>query len=847
MSCAACAARIEKAVSAVPGVSSCAVSLLTNSMGVEGSADEADIIRAVTEAGYGASVAGSSPAGKGMPSGTAEGLAEDRETPALLKRLLISLGFLLVLLYLSMGHGMWGWPLPAFLSRNPLAIGLAELLLAAAVMVIHQRFYISGFRSLLHGAPNMDTLVSLGSSASFLWSIYVLFAMSAAWADGDAGSAGAMLDELYFESAAMILVLITVGKLLEARSKGKTTDALKALIKLRPETASVVRDGQELTLPIAEVRVGDVFVVRPGEAIPADGVILEGSTAVNEAALTGESLPADKSAGDRVSAATVNQAGFIRCEATRVGEDTTLSQIIRLVSDAAATKAPIAKTADKLSGIFVPAVAGIALLTLAVWLLLGQSFEYALARAISVLVISCPCALGLATPVAVMVGNGVGARNGLLFKTAVSLEETGKTGIVVLDKTGTVTRGEPKLACLAPAEGVSEDELLRIAYSLELRSEHPLARAIVQEAAEKGLSPEEVTDFTALPGNGLEGMIGGEKIRGGSQAYIRRVLHDEAKIKEAEAFSEQGLTVLLFAAGERYLGTIAVADPVKEESAQAVRELSELGIRVVMLTGDNRRTADKIAREAGISQVIAGVRPDEKAAVVSRLKGLGRVLMVGDGINDAPALTAADMGMAIGAGSDVALDAADVVLVNSKATDIPAAIRLSRATLTNIRENLFWAFFYNLLCIPLAAGCFSSWLGWTMNPTIAAACMSLSSFCVVSNALRLNLFRLHSAKKRSKKAKAPAEEDFAGIIEEINRSMEEKTMTIIMKIEGMMCPHCEAHTQKALEALEGVESAKASFTEGRAIVVLSRALDHEQLKAAVENAGYTVLGIEEAR
>lgn len=836
MSCAACQARVEKAVSQVPGVQSVAVSLLTNRMGVEGSASDAAIIKAVTDAGYGASVRGSAP----VPN-TADGLF-DSETFALKKRLFVSLGFLLVLMYVSMGHRMWHWPLSAFLSENPVAQGLVQLLLAAVVMLINRKFFVSGVQSVLHGAANMDTLVALGSGASFVWSVYALFCMTDALVKNGSAAASAWLDEFYFESAAMILVLITVGKLLEAKSKGRTTDALKALMKLAPQTATVLRDGAERQVPIEDVAVGDVFVVRPGESIPTDGLVIEGETAVDESALTGESIPVDKKAGDRVSAATVNQSGFIQCRATRVGEDTTLSQIIKLVSDAQATKAPIARTADKVSGVFVPVVVGIACVTLLVWLLLGKVFDFALARAISVLVISCPCALGLATPVAIMVGSGVGAKHGVLFKTAVSLEQTGKTQIVVLDKTGTVTTGKPEVAAVMPADGISETELLETAYALESKSEHPLAGAIVREAEKRALKLSEVTDFKALAGNGVRAVMNGITVYGGSERYISTQIDGTAR--RFDACAENGSTPLLFAEEGRLFGVIAVADTVKAESAEAVAALKDMGIAVLMLTGDNLRAAQAIGRQAGIENVIAGVLPDGKEAVVERLKALGTVAMVGDGINDAPALTAADTGIAIGAGTDVAVDAADVVLMNSRLTDVPAAIRLSRAALRNIRENLFWAFFYNALCIPLAAGCYIGLFGWALSPMVGAAAMSLSSFCVVSNALRLNLFDMYG-KRRGKRAAETADASaVAALVREINAMTEDKTMKKTMKIEGMMCMHCEAHTKKALEAIDGVQSAVASHTDGTAVVTLSKDVDNAALKAAVEEAGYTVLGIE---
>ena len=836
MSCAACQARIEKAVAQVPGVQSVAVSLLTNSMGVEGTVSEKAVIRAVTDAGYGA-------APKGGKAADAPEAIPDRETPLLLRRLLLSLGFLLALMYVSMGHHMWGWPVPRWFEGNPVALGLCQLLLAAIVMLINKKFFVSGFKSVLHGAPNMDTLVALGSSASFVWSVYALFMMTGAQVRSGSMAAMEWMDEFYFESSAMILVLITVGKLLEARSKGKTTNALKALMDLSPKTARVLRDGKEQVIPIGEVRVGDVFTVRPGESIPVDGIILEGDTAVDESALTGESIPVDKRPGDAVSAATVNRSGFLRCEAARVGEDTTLAQIIRMVSDAAATKAPIAKTADKVSGIFVPTVVGIAAVTLAVWLLLGKPFDFALARAISVLVISCPCALGLATPVAIMVGSGVGAKHGVLFKTAESLEQTGKVGIAVLDKTGTVTKGEPEVVEAIAAEGITEEALWETAYALEACSEHPLAGAVVREAARRGLSPREVSGFRALPGNGLSAVLDGEPICGGSSRFLKDQA-DSAMLRRADELAARGCTPLLFSRAGRLLGILAVADTVKEESAEAVRALGNMGIEVVMLTGDQKRTAEAIAREAGIRHVVAGVLPDGKEAVIRKLKTLAPVAMVGDGINDAPALTCADMGIAIGAGTDVAIDCADVVLVNSRLSDVPAAIRLSRATLRNIRENLFWAFFYNVLCIPLAAGCYIGLFGWALNPMIGAAAMSLSSFCVVSNALRLNLFRMDSG-KRGKKRKDPVNaEQLNAIILEINKALEEKTMTRTMKIEGMMCPRCEAHVRKALEAIDGVERAVASHTEGTAVVTLSKPVDDAVLRAAVEAEEYPVLGIE---
>ena len=841
MSCAACQVHVEKAVLAVPGVEACSVSLLTNSMGVEGTASESEIIKAVTAAGYSAAPKGSADR---TASADEEALA-DHETPLLKKRLLASLVFLLPLVYFSMGHSMWGWPLPGFFSENPIAIGLMQLLLAAIIMLINKKFFVSGFRSVLHGAPNMDALVALGSSASFLWSVYALFRMTGAQAEGGTEAAMEWMDSFYFESAAMILSLITVGKLLEARSKGKTTDALKALMQLAPKTASVIRDGTEQSVAVEEVQPGDSFVVRPGENIPVDGIILEGSTAINEAALTGESIPVDKLPGDTVSAATVNQSGFIRCRATRVGEDTTLSQIIKMVSDAAATKAPIAKTADKVSGVFVPAVVGIALITLTVWLLLGRHFGSALERAISVLVISCPCALGLATPVAIMVGSGAGAKHGILFKTAVSLEETGKTQIVVLDKTGTITKGEPEVTEIIPAKGIREEELLSIAYALESLSEHPLSKAVVLEAEKRGITAPAVYDFQVHPGNGLSATLDCEEIRGGSAAYIRsKCIPDKFLSEEADQLSSKGYTPMLFCRGDTILGIIAAADTMKKDTPEAIRQLKEMGIQVVMLTGDNFRTAASIGEKAGIRHVIAGVLPDEKDAVIRRLKQFGKVAMVGDGINDAPALTAADSGIAIGAGTDVAIDAADIVLVNNTLRDVPAAIRLSRKTLKNIRENLFWAFFYNALCIPLAAGCYIKLFGWELNPMIGAAAMSLSSFCVVSNALRINFFDMYSVKHAKKIPEAPADDILVSLLEEINQKTEDIKMTKTLKIDGMMCTHCEARVKKTLEAIDGVESASADHISGKAVVTLSKNVDNEALKAAVEAQDYSVLAIE---
>ncbi len=856
MSCAACAARVEKAVRKVPGVESCAVSLLTNSMGVEGSADPAAVIAAVTKAGYGA--AQKTDSRNGDEHTTRKPSAEelkDTETPKLRKRLFWSLGFLLVLMYFSMGHMMWGFPLPKWFEGNHVAMGLVQLLLAGIVMVINQRFFISGFKALLHGAPNMDTLVSLGSAASFGWSVWVLFAMTRAQLDGDTAAVERYMMEFYFESAAMILTLITVGKMLEARSKGKTTDALKSLMKLAPQSATVLRDGAELTVPVGQVLPGDEFIVRPGEAVPVDGVVLEGSSAVNESALTGESVPVDKAPGDPLSAATVNQSGWLRARATRVGEDTTLNQIIKMVSDAAATKAPIAKTADRVSGIFVPAVLGIAVVVTAIWLLTGQDFSYALGRGISVLVISCPCALGLATPVAIMVGSGVGARNGILFKTAVSLEQTGKVKLAALDKTGTITTGEPAVTELLPAEGISGEELLRTAAALERKSEHPLAKAIVAYAEASGIlrdteefrhqasgdggcgffaplrmtesgggsaAGDEVTDFRALPGNGLEAMLDGEPLIGGSVAYIRSVITVSPEfLNAADQMANEGKTPLLFAKGGRLLGLIAVADTIKPESPEAVRNLQNMGLKVIMLTGDNERTAKAIAAQAGVDEVIAGVLPEGKEAVIRELQKRGPVLMVGDGINDAPALTRADVGIAIGAGTDVAIDAADVVLMKSRLSDVPAALRLSRATLRNIRENLFWAFIYNVIGIPLAAGAFVKVFGWTMNPMFGAAAMSLSSFCVVSNALRLNLVKLGN---RQQTAGSRRREDG------------DNPGTVTVKVKGMMCHNCERHVKEALEALPGVESAQADFETG--LVKVSGTASEEEMKQAIRAAGY---------
>ena len=829
MSCAACSARVEKAVSAVPGVTSCSVSLLTNSMGVEGSATPDAVISAVQAAGYGASLKG---AAQSVPSiAEQEDALADHETPVLKRRLIASLGFLIVLMYFSMGHMMWGWPLPSFFDGNHVAMGLIQMLLTIAVMVINQKFFINGFKSLFHGAPNMDTLVALGATASFGYSTYALFAMTGAQVRGDAAAVMSYMHEFYFESAAMILALITVGKMLEARSKGKTTDALKSLMKLAPQTATLLRNGQEITVPIAQVKRGDVFVVRPGENIPVDGVILEGESAVNESALTGESIPVDKAVGDSVSAATTNQSGFLRCEATRVGEDTTLSQIIKMVSDAAATKAPIAKVADRVSGVFVPTVITIAAITTAVWLLCGKPIGFALARGISVLVISCPCALGLATPVAIMVGNGLGAKNGILFKTAVSLEETGKTEIVALDKTGTITKGEPRVTDVLPADGLTESALLALAAALEQRSEHPLARAVMLRAEEDKLSVSEVSDFRALPGNGLTATLNDEELLGGSLSFISTKADVPQALRDkAEALAEEGKTPLLFARGGKLAGVIAVADVIKEDSPAAIAALRNMGIHVVMLTGDNEKTARAIGRQAGVDEVIAGVLPEGKESVIRRLQKQGKVAMVGDGINDAPALTRADIGIAIGAGTDVAIDAADVVLMKSQLSDVPAAIRLSRATLRNIHENLFWAFFYNVIGIPLAAGVWIPIFGWTLNPMFGAAAMSLSSFCVVSNALRLNLFKLHDAGKDKKIKK--------------KHHKEETTMEKTMKIEGMMCGHCEAAVKKALEAVDGVASAEVSHPSGTAVVTLSKPVDSAVLKKAVEDKDYKVTSIE---
>ncbi len=846
MSCAACSARVEKAVKKVPGVTSCSVSLLTNSMGVEGTASDAAIIKAVQDAGYGAS-----PKAAGAASASSSASADldalaDHETPKLKRRLIASLGFLLVLMYFSMGHMMWGWPLPHWFDGNHVAMGLVQLLLAGIVMVINQKFFISGFKGLIHGAPNMDTLVAMGSMASFVWSTYALFAMTRAQVDGNSELVMHYMMEFYFESAAMILTLITVGKMLEARSKGKTTDALKSLMKLAPKTATLLRDGAEVTVPIEQVQKDDIFVVRPGENVPVDGVVLEGTSAVNESALTGESIPVDKAEGDKVSAATTNQSGFLKCRATRVGEDTTLSQIIKMVSDAAATKAPIAKIADTVSGFFVPAVISIAVITTIVWLLLGRELGYALARGISVLVISCPCALGLATPVAIMVGNGLGAKNGILFKTAASLEAAGRTQIVALDKTGTITSGEPKVTDILPAEGVTENELLTLAAALERKSEHPLAKAVLAYTDEHQLTAPEVADFAALPGNGLAARMDGVEIFGGNASFIQTKVSVPAALQDkAAALSAQGKTPLFFGGAGRLLGIIAVADTIKADSPQAIKELRNMGIRVVMLTGDNQRTADAIGKQAGVDEVIAGVLPDGKEAVIRQLQSYGKVAMVGDGINDAPALTRADTGIAIGAGTDVAIDAADVVLMNSKLSDVPAAIRLSRATLRNIHENLFWAFIYNTIGIPLAAGAFIPF-GLTLNPMFGAAAMSLSSFCVVSNALRLNLFDLHSTKHDhapKNAASLPAALTQPAADEHKESTKEDDPMKKTLNVEGMMCGHCEARVKKALEALPEVDEAVVSHEAGTAIVTLNADVADDVLKKAVEDQDYKATGI----
>lgn len=837
MSCAACSSRVEKAVSKVPGVTSCSVSLLTNSMGVEGTASEQEIIKAVADAGYGASKKGEGAAKTQSSSASAgEDMLKDRTTPALKKRLIASLGFLIVLMYFSMGHMMWGWPVPGFMKDNHVMMGLLQMLLTIAVMVINQKFFISGFKGLIHRAPNMDTLVALGSGASFVYSTYALFAMTDAQMRGDMDAVMSYMHDFYFESAAMILALITVGKMLEARSKGKTTDALKGLMKLAPKTAVVIRGEKEVQVSIEQVQKGDCFVVKPGENIPVDGEVIEGNSAVNESALTGESIPVDKAVGDKVSAATVNQSGYLKCRATRVGEDTTLSQIIQMVSDAAATKAPIAKIADRVSGVFVPTVITIAVLTIIVWLIAGQSIGFALSRGIAVLVISCPCALGLATPVAIMVGNGMGARNGIMFKTAVSLEETGKMQIVALDKTGTITSGEPKVTDIIPAAGVTEDTLLKYAYALENKSEHPLARAILEKAKEENAGIEEVTGFQALPGNGLTAILDGHTLYGGNHTFISSKVSVDGDIqKKAEKLAEAGKTPLFFGNEDRLLGVIAVADVIKEDSPQAIKELQNMGIHVVMLTGDNERTAKAIGQQAGVDEVIAGVLPEGKEQVIRKLKEKGKVAMVGDGINDAPALTRADMGIAIGAGTDVAIDAADVVLMKSRLSDVPAAIRMSRATLRNIHENLFWAFFYNIIGIPLAAGVWYPLFRWKLNPMFGAAAMSLSSFCVVSNALRLNLFKMYDASK-DKKLKAKKEKK--------RSKKEDKTMKKIMHIEGMMCGHCEAAVKKALEALPQVDEAVVSHETGTAELTLNAEIADDVLKKTVEDKDYTVTSVE---
>ena len=837
MSCAACSSRVEKAVSKVPGVTSCSVSLLTNSMGVEGTASEQEIIKAVADAGYGASKKGEGAAKTQSSSASAgEDMLKDRTTPALKKRLIASLGFLIVLMYFSMGHMMWGWPVPGFMKDNHVMMGLLQMLLTIAVMVINQKFFISGFKGMIHRAPNMDTLVALGSGASFVYSTYALFAMTDAQMHGDMDAVMSYMHDFYFESAAMILALITVGKMLEARSKGKTTDALKGLMKLAPKTAVVIRGEKEVQVSIEQVQKGDCFVVKPGENIPVDGEVIEGNSAVNESALTGESIPVDKAVGDKVSAATVNQSGYLKCRATRVGEDTTLSQIIQMVSDAAATKAPIAKIADRVSGVFVPMVITIAVLTIIVWLIAGQSIGFALSRGIAVLVISCPCALGLATPVAIMVGNGMGARNGIMFKTAVSLEETGKMQIVALDKTGTITSGEPKVTDIIPAAGVTEDTLLKYAYALENKSEHPLARAILENAKEENAGIEEVTGFQALPGNGLTAILDGHTLYGGNHTFISSKVSVDGDIqKKAEKLAEAGKTPLFFGNEDRLLGVIAVADVIKEDSPQAIKELQNMGIHVVMLTGDNERTAKAIGQQAGVDEVIAGVLPEGKEQVIRKLKEKGKVAMVGDGINDAPALTRADMGIAIGAGTDVAIDAADVVLMKSRLSDVPAAIRMSRATLRNIHENLFWAFFYNIIGIPLAAGVWYPLFRWKLNPMFGAAAMSLSSFCVVSNALRLNLFKMYDASK-DKKLKAKKEKK--------RSKKEDKTMKKIMHIEGMMCGHCEAAVKKALEALPQVDEAVVSHEAGTAELTLNAEIADDVLKKTVEDKDYTVTSVE---
>ncbi len=869
MSCAACSARVEKAVSKVSGVTSCSVSLLTNSMGVDGTADDASIIAAVKAAGYGASVKGGGAAVSQSASDAADSL-EDHETPVLKRRLIASIGFLAVLMYVSMGHMMWGWPLPSWLDGNHIAMGLVELLLSAIVMVINQKFFISGFKSLIGRAPNMDTLVALGSMASFVWSVVALFLMTDAQLRGDSAAVMTYMDEFYFESAAMILTLITVGKMLEARSKGKTTDALKSLMRLSPKSATVIRDGSEVTVPVEQVKKGDIFVVRPGESIPVDGIVLEGSSAVNESALTGESIPVDKSEGDQVSAATINQSGFIKCEAQRVGEDTALSQIIKMVSDAAATKAPIAKIADRVSGVFVPVVIGISVVTLITWLLIGREFSYALARGISVLVISCPCALGLATPVAIMVGSGLGAKNGILFKTAASLEEAGKIQIVTLDKTGTVTKGEPVVTDIIPSDGVSDSDLMSLALSLEAKSEHPLAKAIMKKGGELSMSFADASDFAALPGNGVSAVLGGKQVYGGSLGFVSdKFTVSGAMTERSEKLAEEGKTPLLFVKDGNVCGIIAVADTIKDDSRSAVNQLRNMGIRVVMLTGDNERTANAIGKQAGVDEVIAGVLPDGKEKVIRELKKHGKTAMVGDGINDAPALTSADMGIAIGAGADVAIDAADVVLMKSNLSDVPSAIRLSRATLRNIHENLFWAFFYNVIGIPLAAGCFVSF-GLTLNPMFGAAAMSLSSFCVVSNALRLNFFKLHDERKFRKRSSSESASYAEQINENSGKGMASSSssagsapehemisadsesgtdsgLTVIMHIDGMMCEHCENRVKSALESLSYVESAAADHKKKTAAIKLCGKPDYDEMKKVVEAEDYSVLSIEESK
>lgn len=846
MSCAACSAHVEKAVAKVPGVTSVTVSLLTNSMNVEGTAAPSDIIQAVTQAGYGASLQGGEQ-NTSAPAFDEEAL-KDLETPKLRKRLIASVVILIPLMYVSMGHMMWNWPLPSFMAGNHVAMGLYQMLLTILVMIINQKFFISGFTSLLHKSPNMDTLVALGSGASFAYSTYALFAMTGAQMRMDMDAVMQYMDEFYFESAAMILTLITVGKMLEAYSKGKTTNALKSLMQLAPKKATILRDGEEVSVPVEQVQIGDIFVVRPGESVPVDGVIIEGNSALNESALTGESIPVDKAEGDSVSAATLNQSGFLKCRATRVGNDTTLSQIIQMVSDAAATKAPIAKVADKVSGVFVPAVISIAIVTIIVWLLVGQDFGFALARGISVLVISCPCALGLATPVAIMVGNGVGAKNGVLFKTAVSLEETGKVDIVALDKTGTITQGEPKVTDMIPGEGITKDTLMQTALALELKSEHPLAKAIVAYGEEQQITVSAADDFQAMPGNGLSGIVSGARVFGGNLKFISgKTTVSEQMQRQAEELAKQGKTPLFFATEEKLFGIIAVADVIKEDSPQAISQFQNMGIEVVMLTGDNERTAEAIGAQAGVDQVIAGVLPDGKERVIRELQQRGKVAMVGDGINDAPALTRADMGIAIGAGADVALDAADVVLVKSSLSDVPAAIRLSRAVLRNIHENLFWAFIYNVIGIPIAAGVWYHWFGLKLNPMFGAAAMSLSSFCVVTNALRLNFVKVYSTKRDKKKnhKKNQNQQDVQIVVDTdvMAEKQEENDMEKVIEIKGMMCGHCEAHVKKALEALEGVASAEASHEKGTAVVQLSGSVDDAVLKKAVEEEGYEVTGI----